>query len=59
MNLSGNGTSVAEPEPVEAVTFWSEPEPVGMSGSGCTSTFTLDKTEEILYDILFICSNIN
>ena len=34
-----------------AGTFWSEP--VGRSGSGST----LDKTEEILNDILFVCSN--
>ena len=42
-------------EPVGASTFWSEPEPLWMSGSGST----LDKTEEILNDIPFVCSNID
>ena len=41
-------TSVAETEPAGAGTFWSEPEPVWRFGSGST----LDKTEEILNDIL-------
>ena len=45
--------SVVEPEPVGAGTFWSEPEPVWRSGS------TLDKTEEILNDILSIRFNID
>ena len=49
--------TVAEPEPVGAGTFWSEPEsePVCRSGSGST----LDETKEILNDILFgfFCSN--
>ena len=45
--------SVVEPEPVGDGTFWSEPEPVWRSGSGST----LDKTEEILNDILSVRSN--
>ena len=38
-----------------ADTFWLEPEPVWRSGSGST----LDKTEEILNDILYVRSNID
>ena len=38
-----------------AGTFWSEPEPLQRSGSGST----LDKTDEILNDILFVSSHID
>ena len=38
-----------------AGTFWSEPEPVRRSGSDST----LDETEKILNDILFVRSDIN
>ena len=37
----------------EARTFWSEPEPVYISGS------TLDEKEQILNDVLFVRSNID
>ena len=49
--------SVAEPELVGAGTgtFWSEPEPVLRSGS----VSTLDKTNEVLNDILFVSSHID
>ena len=47
--------SVAEPEPVGAGTFWSEPEPVLRSGSGST----LYKTDEVLNDILFVTFHID
>ena len=49
--------SVVEPgpEPVGESTFWLEPEPVWRSGSG----FTVDKTEEILSDILSVRFNID
>ena len=47
--------SVAEPEQVGAGTFLSEPEPVRMSGSDST----LDETEKILNDILFVRFNID
>ena len=45
--------SVANPEPVDAGTFW--PEPVWRSGSGST----LDETEEILNDIFLVRFNID
>ena len=45
-------------EPVGAGTFWSEPMPVGKSGSG-SALDKSDKTEEIQNDILFVCSNID
>ena len=45
-------SSVAEPEPVKAEIFWSEP--VWRSGFGSI----LDKTEEIVNDILFLHSHI-
>ena len=47
--------SVVEPEPVGAGTFWSEPEPMWRAGSGST----LDKTEEIMNDILSVLFNID
>ena len=55
LGLSGNIGSVAEPELVGAGTFWSEPEPVLRSGS----VSTLDKTNEVLNDILFVSSHID
>ena len=45
--------SFAESEPVGAGTYWSESEPVWRSGS------ILDKTEEIVNDILFVHSHID
>ena len=48
-------TIVAEPEPVGAGTFWSEPGPVKRSGSGST----LDKTDEVLKNILFVSAHID
>ena len=45
--------SFAESEPVGAGTYWSESEPVWRSGS------ILDKTEEIVNDILFFVHSHN
>ena len=48
------GNSVAKPELVEAKTFWWEPEPKPVWRVGSGSSSTLDKTDEIINDILFL-----
>ena len=46
----------SQSEPVHFGRRWCEGPAPGGGGGGCS---TLDKTEEILYDILFICSHID